>query len=112
MAFRLPFRLPRGPRPAADLLPVHNSIPLSIRLGFRFGWSGVGRAIGRRFARHGKFARPPVDWRRTGGPWFGNQLMTLTLHGRSARLRLEQARQEKGGGAARLRTVMESELGS
>ncbi|MFF3708766.1 alkaline phosphatase D family protein [Streptomyces phaeochromogenes] len=89
--------------------PVHNSIPLSIRLGFRFGWSGVGRAIGRRFARHGRLERPPVDWRKTGGPWFGNQLMTLTLHGRSARLRLDQARQERGG-EARLRTIVESEL--
>ncbi|QQM43603.1 alkaline phosphatase D family protein [Streptomyces liliifuscus] len=89
--------------------PVHNSIPLSIRLGFRFGWSGVGRAIGRRFARHGRLGRPPVDWRKTGGPWFGNQLMTLTLRGRSARLRLDQARQERGG-AARLRTIVESEL--
>jgi hypothetical protein len=92
--------------------PVHNSIPLSIRLGFRFGWSAVGRAIGRRFTGHGKCDRPPVDWRKTGGPWFGNQLMTLTLQGRSARLRLEQARAGKGGGAARLRTVMESDIGS
>ncbi|MGA5505638.1 alkaline phosphatase D family protein [Streptomyces umbrinus] len=89
--------------------PVHNSIPLSIRLGFRFGWSGVGRAIGRRFARHGRLERPPVDWRKTGGPWFGNQLMTLTLRGRSARLRLDQARQERGG-AAQLRMIVESEL--
>lgn len=89
--------------------PVHNSIPLSIRLGFRFGWSGVGRAIGRRFARHGRLERPPVDWRKTGGPWFGNQLMTLTLRGRSSRLRLDQARQERGG-EARLRTIVESEL--
>ncbi|WP_419666193.1 alkaline phosphatase D family protein [Streptomyces sp. 2-1] len=102
------------PRPDARVLqltcsPVHNSIPLSIRLGFRFGWSGVGRAIGRRFARHGRLERPPVDWRKTGGPWFGNQLMTLTLRGRSARLRLDQARQERGG-AAQLRTIVESEL--
>jgi phosphodiesterase/alkaline phosphatase D-like protein len=90
--------------------PVHNSIPLSIRLGFRFGWSRVGRIIGRRFAGHGGIERPPIDWRKTGGPWFGNQLMTLTLRGRSARLRLDQARVESGG-EARLRTVVESELG-
>jgi hypothetical protein len=90
--------------------PVHNSIPLSIRLGFRFGWSAVGRTIGRRFARHGKCAEPPVNWRKTGGPWFGNQLMTLTLSGRSARLRLEQARVDKGGRTVRLRTVTESEI--
>jgi hypothetical protein len=102
--------------------PVHNSIPLSIRLGFRFGWGGLARALGHRFARHGGCARPPVDWRKTGGPWFGNQLMTLTLRGRSASLRLEQARAVRGGGSdgrggsggsggsARLATVMESVL--
>jgi phosphodiesterase/alkaline phosphatase D-like protein len=89
--------------------PVHNSIPLSIRLGFRFGWSAAARALGRRFARHGGCGRPPVSWRKTGGPWFGNQLMTLTLRGRSARLRLEQARETDEGGP-RLRTVVESEL--
>ncbi|WP_460065081.1 alkaline phosphatase D family protein [Streptomyces sp. YKOK-I1] len=87
--------------------PVHNSIPLSIRAGFRFGWSAVARALGRRFAAHGGCARPPVAWRKTGGPWFGNQLMTLALHGRSARLRLEQAR-----GTGGLATVEESDLTS
>ncbi|MHA5054241.1 alkaline phosphatase D family protein [Streptomyces sp. SD15] len=108
---------PEGvPGPDARVLqltcsPVHNSIPLSIRLGFRFGWSAVGRALGRRFAWHGEYARPPLDWRRTGGPWFGNQVMTLTLQGRSAGLRLEQARMEKDG-VARLRTVTESTLSS
>ncbi|MFK4148174.1 alkaline phosphatase D family protein [Streptomyces sp. NPDC004065] len=83
--------------------PVHNSVPLSIRLGFRFGWSAPARALGRLLARHGRCARPPVSWRRTGGPWFGNQLMTLTLRGRSARLRLERARADKGG-----RTLLET----
>ncbi|MEU0443673.1 alkaline phosphatase D family protein [Streptomyces sp. NPDC006186] len=72
--------------------PVHNSVPLSMRVGFRFGWSAAARALGRRFARHGRVPRPPVSWRRTGGPWFGNQIMTLTLRGRDATLRLEQAR--------------------
>ncbi|MCI3270018.1 alkaline phosphatase D family protein [Streptomyces cylindrosporus] len=85
--------------------PVHNAIPLAIRLGFRFGWSAVARALGRRFARHGRCAPTAVKWRKTGGPWFGNQLMTLTLRGRSARLRLEEAR---AGGA--LKTVEESTL--
>ncbi|MFJ3333293.1 alkaline phosphatase D family protein [Streptomyces sp. NPDC086766] len=89
--------------------PVHNSVPLSIRLGFRFGWSAVARALGRRLTRHGRCPRPPVTWRRTGGPWFGNQLMTLTLRGRAARLRLERARAGRDG-RPRLETVSESEL--
>ncbi|MET9082289.1 alkaline phosphatase D family protein [Streptomyces sp. NPDC004237] len=85
--------------------PVHNSVPATIRAGFRFGWSALARLLGRRFARHGRCARPPVTWRKRGGPWFGNQLMTLTLHGRSARLRLERARRDGG-----LETVEESTL--
>ncbi|MGW1748002.1 alkaline phosphatase D family protein [Streptomyces sp. NPDC002092] len=85
--------------------PVHNSVPLSIRIGFRFGWSAAARALGRRFARHGRCERPPVGWRKKGGPWFGNQLMTLTLKGRSARLRLEQAQPNRV-----LKTVAESTL--
>ncbi|MFI1757140.1 alkaline phosphatase D family protein [Streptomyces sp. NPDC020571] len=89
--------------------PVHNSVPLSIRLGFRFGWSAPARALGRRIARHGRCAPPSVSWRRTGGPWFGNQIMTLTLRGRSARLRLEQARARRDGTTA-LRTVTDREL--
>ncbi|GHF71011.1 alkaline phosphatase D family protein [Streptomyces griseosporeus] len=85
-----------GLAPAARVLqltcsPVHNSVPLSIRLGFRFGWSAVARALGRRFARHAGCPPTAVTWRRTGGPWFGNQLMTLTLRGRAATLGLEQA---------------------
>ncbi|MCI3930407.1 alkaline phosphatase D family protein [Streptomyces sp. AN091965] len=92
---------PRGSAPAARVLqltcsPVHNSIPASIRVGFRFGWSRAGRALGRLFARHGRLARSEVSWRRTGGPWFGNQLMTLTMRGRAAELRLDQARRTGG----------------
>ncbi|MDN0194511.1 alkaline phosphatase D family protein [Streptomyces sp. S.PNR 29] len=89
--------------------PVHNAIHLAIRLGFRFGWSVPARALGRRVAGHGRCPRPPIDWRKTGGPWFGNQLMTLTLRGRSARLRLDQAQAVKGA-EPRLRTVTETEL--
>lgn len=89
--------------------PVHNSVPLSIRLGFRFGWSALARALGRRIARHGRCAPPVVRWRKTGGPWFGNQIMTLTLRGRSARLRLEQARADRDGTTV-LRTVTDREL--
>ncbi|MFC9506741.1 alkaline phosphatase D family protein [Streptomyces sp. NPDC057002] len=89
--------------------PVHNSVPPSIRMGFRIGWTAVARTLGRGLARHGRLPRPPVTWRKTGGPWFGNQLMTLTLRGRSARLRLEQAKARQGAGP-RLTTLRDSEL--
>lgn len=105
---------PRSAGPDARILqltcsPIHNSIPASIKLGFHFGWSRVGRALGRRFVRHGRTERAAINWRKTGGPWFGNQLMTLTLRGRSAGVRLEQVRVVKGVGA-RLETTQESRL--
>ncbi|WP_254878467.1 alkaline phosphatase D family protein [Streptomyces sp. NA04227] len=84
-------------QPAARVLqltcsPVHNSVPAYMKAGFRFGWSAVGRVLGRLLRRHGRTAPATVNWRRTGGPWFGNHLMTLALHGRSAELTLETAR--------------------
>ncbi|MFJ9734226.1 alkaline phosphatase D family protein [Streptomyces sp. NPDC101171] len=85
--------------------PVHNSVPLMMRVGFRFGWSAPARLLGRLLARHGRSHRPPVKWRKKGGPWFGNQLMTLTLRDRSARLRLERTTSD-----ATLETVHESSL--
>ncbi|MGW2224938.1 alkaline phosphatase D family protein [Streptomyces formicae] len=105
---------PEGGAPTSRVLqltcsPVHNSIPTSIKLGFRFGWSRVGRALGRRFARHANVTQAGIDWRRTGGPWFGNQLMTLTLRARTAHLRLDQARTRRGGGVS-LETADERKL--
>ncbi|MFF6999083.1 alkaline phosphatase D family protein [Streptomyces sp. NPDC008313] len=101
-------------KPASRVLqltcsPVHNSIPLSMRLSFRLGWSGLGRLVEQGLRRHGRERRPAVRWRKKGGPWFGNQLMTLTVRGRSASLRLEQAR-PGGKGGTRLTTEHESVL--
>ncbi|MGW0789578.1 alkaline phosphatase D family protein [Streptomyces sp. NPDC002911] len=105
----------RDGAPAAHILqltcsPVHNSIPGYIRTGFRFGWSRVGRRLGRALARHGRTESPPMQWLKTGGPWFGNQLMTLTLQGRKAALTLVQARARPTG--AQLETVLERTLTS
>ncbi|CAO0833627.1 hypothetical protein SMICM17S_04151 [Streptomyces microflavus] len=80
----------------------------SIRLGFRFGWSGVGRRIGRLLTRHGRTEPSPVTWSRAGGPWFGNQLMTLTLRGRNSALTLVQAK--SGAGGNQLVSVLERSL--
>ncbi|MFE2376225.1 alkaline phosphatase D family protein [Streptomyces sp. NPDC059398] len=113
-----PGQRPSGPRPgpAPDSLvlqltcsPVHNSVPAYVRFGFRFGWSRTGRALGRALRSHGRLADPPVGWRKDGGgPWFGNQLMTLDLRGRYSRLRMVQTRRDGEGG--RLETVLDREL--
>lgn len=49
-----------------------------------------------------------MTWHRAGGPWFGNQLMTLTLHGRKSALTLVQAKASKQG--AQLEAVLERSL--
>ncbi|MET9494599.1 alkaline phosphatase D family protein [Streptomyces sp. NPDC006552] len=90
-----------GPAPTARVLqltcsPVHNSIPGYMQGAFRFGWSRPGRILGRGLARHARAALPRIGWRRTGGPWFGNHLMTLTLRGRSAELSLDRAEEDRG----------------
>ncbi|MET7936961.1 alkaline phosphatase D family protein [Streptomyces sp. NPDC005322] len=105
-------RLPHRPGSQVRQLtcsPVHNSIGAPIRFGFRFGWSAAGRAIGRLFTRHGRVPRSRLRWRKTGGPWFGNQLMTLTLRGRAAQLRLEQAQANGGTGGPRLVTKLSTD---
>jgi hypothetical protein len=94
---------PRFPRPVSSRVtqltcsPVHNSVPAVMRFGFRFGWSRAGRWLGRALSRHGRVEGPALAWRRTGGPWFGNQLMALRLYGRGAELSLSQARSGSGG---------------
>lgn len=88
--------------------PVHNSVPGLLKAGFRFGWSRAGRRLGRLLARHGRTGPAPIRWQKTGGPWFGNQLMTLTLHGRNAALTLVQAKERATG--AQLETVLEQTL--
>ncbi|MGW2053890.1 alkaline phosphatase D family protein [Streptomyces sp. NPDC001840] len=72
--------------------PVHNSVPGWIKLGFRLGWSRAARRLGHSLTRHGRIGASAMTWRKTGGPWFANQLMTLALRGRSAELTLDQAR--------------------
>ncbi|MET8446292.1 alkaline phosphatase D family protein [Streptomyces sp. NPDC005209] len=85
--------------------PLHNSVPSWMRFGFRFAWSAPARLLGRRLTRHAAGPTPPLNWRRGSGPWFGNQLMSLVLHGRSARLRVERARSD-----GTLKTLEESPL--
>jgi PhoD-like phosphatase len=88
--------------------PVHNRVPAAMRAGFRIGWGRVARGIGRALSRHGRVTPPPVTWEKLAGPYFGNQVMTLALHGRAARLRLERA--VPGAGGPRLDATLDDPL--
>jgi hypothetical protein len=54
---------------------------------------------------------PPqqLSWSRVAGPYYGNEIATLTLDGRSARVVVEQASIDRAG-TARLTPVVELPL--
>lgn len=72
--------------------PLHNRVPRPIRLVFRGAWSRFAERVTRVIL--GVVARVPpagVEWTKLSGPYFGNDLMTLRLDGRSAEVVLQQA---------------------
>lgn len=71
--------------------PIHNTIPLAMRLVFRAGWS---RKVERVIKFLDRWARvPPLtfQWHQATGPHFGNMLGTLVLDGRQAHVLVERA---------------------
>ncbi len=71
--------------------PLRNPLPRAVGWGQRFASSRAAGQIGRVLSRAARVARPELSWRVTGGPSFGNEVATLVLDGRSARLSLEAA---------------------
>ena len=70
--------------------PFRNPLDSRERRAVRFGVSRAGAAVGRALARTAGVRDPDVRWRISDGPWFDNQVATLELHDRTARLRIER----------------------
>lgn len=71
--------------------PLHNRVPAAVRAGFRAAWSRLAERSVRGLLRLvTPVPRSPVEWDRIAGPTFGNQIATLRLHGRAARLSIER----------------------
>ncbi|HEU0102543.1 MAG TPA: alkaline phosphatase D family protein [Mycobacteriales bacterium] len=71
--------------------PIRNPLPRIVSVGQRFACGSAAGAIGRALARAARVARPELTWRVEGGPAFGNEIATLELAGRQARLTVEKA---------------------
>lgn len=72
--------------------PLHNRVPVAVRLAFRAAWSRFAERVTRVILGViTRVPRPIVEWTRIAGPYFGNDLMTLRLNGRRAEVVLEQA---------------------
>jgi len=72
--------------------PLHNHVPTPMRLTFQAAWSRVAERSTR--AILGVLAKVPpmiMEWSREEGPYFGDELMTMTIQGRSAELLLAKA---------------------
>jgi hypothetical protein len=76
--------------------PIHQGVPRSMRLGFRLGWSRAAESVARLVGRTAPVPPLPLSWDRLAGPFFGNQIATITLDGRTARFHLEGANAADG----------------
>jgi len=72
--------------------PLHNRVPAAMKLAFRAGWSTVAeRSVRAIIGTVARIPRPQTRWHRLAGPLFGNDVMSLTLDGPRAHVRLDQA---------------------
>jgi hypothetical protein len=101
----------RSPVYQAVCSPYRNPLPGRERRAQRFGGTALGRVIGRVLARSAGVEPPPIGWRFLEGPCFQNQLGTLRLDGRRARMRLESVGAWDGeGNPPGLETAFEIDL--
>jgi hypothetical protein len=70
--------------------PLRNPLEKTERRQARLGFSQPLDRIARALARRAGVPDPPLDWDITDGPYFDNQIATLELDGRTARLRIER----------------------
>ncbi|MFB9234284.1 alkaline phosphatase D family protein [Plantactinospora siamensis] len=74
--------------------PIHNQVPAPMRPLMRLGWwRGPARAV-RALASAAGVPHPPVRWRRTAGPYFGNAVTTLRYAGDTADVSIEGTTKE------------------
>jgi hypothetical protein len=90
--------------------PFRHPLEHTQRNVIRAACSRVSARLGRGLARSAGVADPGIRWRLTdGGPWFDNQVATLTIDGRSIDMRLEKALAD-GEGGVELEAVLDRRL--
>ncbi|MBD0291368.1 MAG: alkaline phosphatase family protein, partial [Thermoleophilia bacterium] len=88
--------------------PIRNPLPRSERWAQQFGASRAAALVGRALRRSAQVPAPRIRWRFLHGPSFENQIATLALTGRQARLTVEAPVERDG--APELQTVFAHEL--
>jgi hypothetical protein len=107
------FREARPVAPVYQLTcsPLHNHVPVLMRLAFRLAWSRPAeRAVRWLLTRVAHIPRSSFDWDRVDGPMFGNAVGTLQIEGRRIEVTVEMV---DGSGASEppsLRRITSREL--
>jgi phosphodiesterase/alkaline phosphatase D-like protein len=70
--------------------PFRHPLDPPLKLASRFAFTRIAGWIGFLLARAVRLQKPLITWRMNGGPHFSNDVATLELDGRAARLRLER----------------------
>ena len=78
--------------------PVHNYVPAAMKVAFRIGWSRAAEACTRfLLSSVARVPKQELYWSKLAGPYYGNEIATLLLDGRSARLVIEKAGRDRSG---------------
>jgi hypothetical protein len=70
--------------------PFRHSLAPPLELANKIAFTRALERVGRLLARSARLPRPSISWRMKHGPFFENEVATLELDGRAARLRLER----------------------
>src|SRR5919197_457330 len=106
LAELLPARPGASPIYQAVCSPFRNELSGRLRLATRLAFTAPMALALRALAHLAGVEPDAVAWRILGGPYFGTQVGTLELEGRSARLRIERA-VVGNGGVPRLEPLLE-----
>ena len=90
--------------------PFRNALDARERQAIRFALTRTGLAIGRGLAMAARARDPDIRWRLVEGPFFDNQVATITLEGRRARMKLEKTVGDPQSDRRSLETVFERRL--
>jgi hypothetical protein len=70
--------------------PFRHSLDPPLELANRIAFRRTAERVSALLARSARVPKPSISWRMKHGPFFENEVATLELHGREARLRLDR----------------------
>ena len=71
--------------------PMHNDIPLGMRLVFKVAWNRFASRLTRFLVRFARATPASIDWTTTAGPYFVNNVGSLRFDGRTVDFVLEKS---------------------